>query len=212
MNRIYLLAFLMFALAACDSKQKATQSTISQPTISQPTIPQPTIPQPTIPQPTIPQPTIPHPTIPQPTIPQVTFPEVTIPNVTIQQDNTTTIYTLPADVLFDFDKATIRPDAASALQQISSSIAKRFSNPRLEIDGHTDSVGSDAYNLNLSQQRAESVKQWLITNKNMKPDQLSVKGLGETRPVAPNTNSDGSDNPQGRQQNRRVEIIVRSSN
>jgi outer membrane protein OmpA-like peptidoglycan-associated protein len=216
MNKICLLALLVLTLAACDSKQKATQ----QPTetnpqaksvnIPNPTIPNPTIPKPTIPKPTIPKPTIPKPTIPQVTIPQVTFPEVTIPNVMIQQDKNTTIYTLPADVLFDFDKATIRSDAEASLQQISSSIAKRFPNARLEINGHTDSVGGDDYNLNLSKQRAESVQQWLIQNKNVKPNLLSVKGLGEAQPVSPNTNSDGSDNPQGRQKNRRVEIVVRS--
>lgn len=217
MTKIYLFALLILTLTACENKQKATQPTIPQPTIPQPTIPQanipqPTIPQPTIPQPTIPQPTIPQPTIPQPTIPQVTFPEVTIPNVTIQQDKdkNTTIYTLPADVLFDFDKATIRSDAEVSLQQISSSIAQRFPNARLEIDGFTDSKGSDDYNLNLSKQRSESVRQWLIQNRNMQPNLLTTKGLGEAQPVAPNTNPDGSDNPEGRQKNRRVEIVVRS--
>lgn len=212
MNKIYLLALLMVTLAACESKQQATQPSIPQPNIPQATIPQPTIPQPTIPQRTIPQPTIPQPAIPQVTIPQVTYPEVTIPNVMIQQDKNKnmTIYTLPADILFDFDKAIIRSDAEASLQQISSSIEKRFPNARLEIDGHTDSVGSDEYNLNLSQQRSASVRQWLIQNKNMKPNLLTTKGLGESQPVAPNTNSDGSDNPQGRQKNRRVEIVVRS--
>lgn len=126
----------------------------------------------------------------------------------IQQNKNTTIYTLPADILFDFDKANIRPDAEAALQQISNSIAQRFPNAPIQINGHTDSVGSDAYNLELSQQRAESVRQWLIANKNMKSEQMTVEGLSETQPIAPNTNPDGSDNPQGRQENRRVEIVV----
>ncbi|WP_319423662.1 OmpA family protein [Pleurocapsa sp. FMAR1] len=110
-----------------------------------------------------------------------------------------------------FDKASLRPDAEVALQQISNSIAQRSANGLIEIDGHTDSVGNDAYNLKLSKRRAESVQQWLIVNKSIKPEQMTAEGLGETQPVAPNTNSDGSDNPQGRQKNRRVEIVVRIS-
>lgn len=197
---------MSFILSACGDQQKTNSSNQDNSTNGS------NIPQPTIPQPTIPQPTIPQPTIPIVQIPVITFPEITIPNIKIQQDKNTTVYTLPADILFDFDKANLRPDAEAALQQISNSIAQRFTNVpvQIQINGHTDSVGGNTYNMALSKRRAESVEQWLIAHTNLKPNQITVEGLGETEPVAPNTNPDGSDNPQGRQQNRRVEIVVRN--
>jgi outer membrane protein OmpA-like peptidoglycan-associated protein len=134
-----------------------------------------------------------------------------VQDVKIQQNQNSTIYTLPADILFDFDKADLQADAEVALQQISSSIAQRFANAPIQINGHTDSVGNNAYNRELSKRRAESVRQWLITKTNIQPDQMTIQGRGKSQPVAPNTKPDGSDNPQGRQQNRRVEIIVRAS-
>ncbi|MDP7239531.1 MAG: OmpA family protein, partial [Candidatus Latescibacteria bacterium] len=76
------------------------------------------------------------------------------------------------------------------------------------IFGHTDSKGSDAYNQKLSEKRALSVKTWLLTNTNISKYLLHTIGLGETQPVAPNEKEDGSDNPEGRAQNRRVEILV----
>jgi outer membrane protein OmpA-like peptidoglycan-associated protein len=147
---------------------------------------------------------------PKADFPVVDFPEVDFPEIQIQQGKDATVYTLPADILFDFDKANIRPDAEIALRQISTSIAQRFANAPLQINGHTDAKGSDAYNVELSDRRAASVKQWLETNAGLAPDRMNTKGYGETRPVAPNTHADGSDNPAGRQQNRRVEIVVQT--
>ena len=74
------------------------------------------------------------------------------------------------------------------------------------ITGHTDSKGSDAYNQRLSLARAQAVKNWFEAKGLQQNYQL--EGLGATRPIAPNTHPDGSDNPEGRAQNRRVEIIV----
>lgn len=95
-----------------------------------------------------------------------------------------------------------------ALQQISNSIEQRSPNASLQINGYTDSVGENAYNLKLSQQRAKTIKQWLITNKQISSDRITINGFGENKPIAPNTNLDGSDNAPERQQNRRVEIVV----
>ena len=96
----------------------------------------------------------------------------------------------------------------AALREISALIADRHPGARLLILGYTDAKGSDAYNQKLSERRAEAVQDWLISVARMDPDRLSPAGRGETNPVAPNTNPDGSDNPAGRQRNRRVEISV----
>ncbi|MCX7861978.1 MAG: OmpA family protein [Bacteroidales bacterium] len=82
-------------------------------------------------------------------------------------------------------------------------------NPRIivEIASHTDSVSSDEYNLKLSQKRAESVVKYLIS-KGIEKERLVAKGYGESKPIAPNTNPDGTDNPEGRQKNRRTEFRI----
>jgi outer membrane protein OmpA-like peptidoglycan-associated protein len=115
---------------------------------------------------------------------------------------------LPADVLFDFDKADIRPDSSAALAKVAV-VVRAYSGATVRVDGHTDSKGSDAYNLKLSERRAQSVVAWLQTREGLSGVAFAVRGLGESQPVAHNTNPDGSDNPEGRQKNRRVEIVVR---
>lgn len=108
---------------------------------------------------------------------------------------------LPADVLFDFDKADIRPDAATALAQLATIIAA-YPNGRVELFGHTDSKGDDAYNQRLSERRAQSVASWLASKHGVDPARMTTRGLGETKPVADNSTD------EGRQKNRRVEAIV----
>ena len=76
------------------------------------------------------------------------------------------------------------------------------------LEGHTDSVGSDQYNKDLSMKRALSVREWFIENSDVPARRFKPVGLGESRPVAANMNRDGSDNPDGRQKNRRVTIVV----
>lgn len=114
---------------------------------------------------------------------------------------------LPADVLFDFDKSEIRPDAAETLAKVAD-ILRRYPKGRAVIEGHTDSKGGDDYNQRLSERRAQSVKQWLQEREKVTEIALETKGWGAKKPVAPNTKPDGSDDPEGRQKNRRVEIIV----
>ena len=77
----------------------------------------------------------------------------------------------------------------------------------IELSAHTDSRGSDLYNLNLSQKRAESVKKYLVS-KGIPEKRLLAKGYGENLPVADNENSDGSDYPEGRMKNRRTEFRI----
>jgi outer membrane protein OmpA-like peptidoglycan-associated protein len=114
---------------------------------------------------------------------------------------------LAADVLFDFDKADILPRAQSALKQAASVIGEKAKGT-VRIEGHTDGKGSDAYNQKLSERRAAAVKTWLVGKEGVKGVNFSTQGFGAKRPVAPNSNEDGSDNPNGRQKNRRVEIII----
>jgi outer membrane protein OmpA-like peptidoglycan-associated protein len=115
---------------------------------------------------------------------------------------------LAADVLFDFDKAEIKREAEPSLQKVATVIA---ANPgaRIAIDGHTDGRGTDSYNQALSEQRAASVKQWLVANAKVDGASVTARGWGRSKPVAPNAKPDGSDDPQGRAKNRRVEIVVR---
>ncbi|MBD3415016.1 MAG: OmpA family protein [Candidatus Aminicenantes bacterium] len=116
---------------------------------------------------------------------------------------------LPGDILFDFDKWTIRRDAEETLSKVGEVISA-YEHP-VSIIGHTDSKGSESYNLELSKKRAESVKQWLIDQAGIDSKRIETSGKGESEPVAPNTNPDGSDNPEGRQKNRRVEIRIQKN-
>ncbi len=115
---------------------------------------------------------------------------------------------LAADVLFDFDKADIRPEAVPSLQKVGQVIDGYPAVPVL-IEGYTDAKGSDSYNRTLSEKRAASVKGWLVRNGGVAAGRITAYGRGETKPVAPNTKPDGSDDPEGRKKNRRVEITVK---
>jgi OmpA-OmpF porin, OOP family len=110
------------------------------------------------------------------------------------------------DTLFEFDKSTLTAQARSILDNAVSDLQ---ANPAMmyEVAGHTDSIGSDAYNMELSRQRAESVVDYLVM-RGIDGSRLRAVGYGERNPVAPNQNADGSDNPQGRALNRRVEILA----
>ena len=117
------------------------------------------------------------------------------------------IIDLDADVLFDFDKYTLRTAANDTLLKLGQ-VAASYPKSPLLIEGYTDSKGDHAYNMKLSDNRAGAVKQWLIQNASVAGNRITTRGWGETKPVAPNKNPDGSDNPQGRQKNRRVEIVL----
>lgn len=105
-----------------------------------------------------------------------------------------------SDVLFDTGKFSLKPDARERLARVAG-IVLAHPSLRLAIEGHTDSVGSDAYNQKLSENRAEAVLEFLL-KQGLKAEQLSAAGFGKMRPIAPNENA------AGRKQNRRVEIVV----
>jgi outer membrane protein OmpA-like peptidoglycan-associated protein len=115
---------------------------------------------------------------------------------------------LAADVLFDFDKADLLPKAQQTLTQAAQIIRDRAKG-EVRIDGYTDAKGSDPYNQKLSERRADAVKAWFIKDAKIQNVKFVTEGFGAKNPVAPNANPDGSDNPDGRQKNRRVEIIIR---
>lgn len=116
------------------------------------------------------------------------------------------VVTLSDKVLFDFDKAQVRTDAGEVLDGLSGALAK-VSARAIEVRGHTDAKGSDAYNQELSERRAQAVVA-ALRQRGVAQD-ASARGYGETQPVAPNE-VDGRNNPGGRQLNRRVEIFVRT--
>ena len=105
-----------------------------------------------------------------------------------------------SDVLFDSGKHTLRPLAREKLAKISG-IVLAYPALTLGIEGNTDSVGGDDYNQDLSERRAESVRSYLA-EQGVPASSMTAKGLGKTQPVASNDTADG------RQQNRRVELIV----
>jgi outer membrane protein OmpA-like peptidoglycan-associated protein len=110
---------------------------------------------------------------------------------------------LPADVLFDFDRADLRPEAAPVLERVAT-VLRSDPTASAAIEGHTDGKGNDQYNQALSERRAQSVRLWLgghgVTSS------MAARGFGKTKPVAANTQPNGADNLEGRQKNRRVEV------
>ena len=114
---------------------------------------------------------------------------------------------LAADVLFDFDQATVKPEAEPSLKKVVT-VLKSYPNAQVSIEGHTDAKGNDAYNQGLSERRATAVAQWLAAHANLRAADVHTRGWGRTKPIASNTKPDGSDDPSGRARNRRVEITV----
>ncbi len=108
-------------------------------------------------------------------------------------------YTLD-NVHFDFGKATLRPESFPELEELINYL-KNKDNIRIEIAGHTDNVGKDADNLKLSQQRAETIRSYLL-KKGIKPGRVVAKGYGASQPVADNSTE------EGRQLNRRTEVRI----
>ncbi|MCP3931059.1 MAG: OmpA family protein [Bacteroidetes bacterium] len=110
------------------------------------------------------------------------------------------------NIFFDYDKAYLRSKSKVDLSKLASLL---MDNPgyKVEFTAHTDSHGSDDYNVNLSERRAESAKNYVI-NKGISADRILTNHSGEISPIAKNELGDGKDSPKGRQFNRRVEVTV----
>jgi len=105
-----------------------------------------------------------------------------------------------SDVLFDTGSYTLKPGAREKLAKISG-ILLAYPGLKIQVEGHTDSVGSDDFNQRLSEQRAGMVRDYLV-DQLVPATAVTARGFGKTKPVASN------DTPEGRQQNRRVELVV----
>lgn len=110
------------------------------------------------------------------------------------------------NILYDFNKATLRPESKMALDTLVSIL---HDNPKIKVElaSHTDSVGSDTYNLRLSQARAQSCVDYILS-KGISDERIYPKGYGKRKPIVPNSLPNGKDNPAGRQLNRRTEFTV----
>jgi len=103
-------------------------------------------------------------------------------------------------IRFDVDSDVVKADARPVLEQIADALTSQAS-VKVRIEGHTDSTGDPARNLDLSKRRAEAVKKALVTQFGIAADRLTAEGFGDTKPMAAN------DTPQGRAENRRVEFV-----
>ncbi|MHB8208055.1 OmpA family protein [Mucilaginibacter sp.] len=113
------------------------------------------------------------------------------------------------NVLYDYGYATLRPESITVLDDL---VKTMVDNPKvvIELSAHTDSIGSDAYNLKLSQDRAQACVDYMI-GKGITATRISAVGYGRSKPIAPNSLPNGQDNPDGRQLNRRTEFVVKGN-
>ena len=123
-----------------------------------------------------------------------------------EDERCTRRFLVGSDALFAFDQATLSPDAEVTLEAMLPLLAQAGQHPAV-IEGHTDAKGEEAYNQALSERRAQTVKGWLV-QRGALPATTAVQGWGERRPVAPNARPDGTDDPAGRQKNRRVAVVL----
>ncbi len=103
---------------------------------------------------------------------------------------------MPADVLFNFNKADILPKAQAALKR-AAEIIRQKAKGMVRIEGHTDSVGSESYNQRLSERRAESVKAWFIREEGLSSVSFTTQGFGSSKPIAPTGNPTAPMMPRG---------------
>jgi outer membrane protein OmpA-like peptidoglycan-associated protein len=117
------------------------------------------------------------------------------------KDDKTTTYTFKAEILFDFNSDVLHEEGKRELDRLAAEL-KQSGFSRMTVAGHTDSIGRDAYNLDLSQRRARTVKEYMVKKHYVERAKITSVGYGKTRPIASNANA------QGRRSNRRVEFVV----
>jgi len=134
--------------------------------------------------------------------PEIEDAELTNAGVGVRGTDTYRIYSLGEDILFDTDKAELRSNATEKLQSVVDDIKERDRQSTIRVYGYTDSRASADYNKELGMERAKSVEGWLLQNGQFDESSLKVVSMGEQNPEATNATA------EGRQQNRRVEIVV----
>jgi outer membrane protein OmpA-like peptidoglycan-associated protein len=120
----------------------------------------------------------------------------------IKEEARGTVILLPGNILFVSNKAELLPTAKAKLDAVAVALMNQ-EDRKIVVEGHTDSQGTEASNMDLGQRRAQSVRDYLVS-KGVKPEQISASGIGQVRPVADNTS------PEGRANNRRVEIVIQT--
>ncbi|HEY8545994.1 MAG TPA: OmpA family protein [Acidimicrobiales bacterium] len=130
----------------------------------------------------------------------------TLSELDVEQRGADTVVVLPDRVLFDFGEHDLRPEAIPVLDGLVEAMTL-YADAPVKVHGHTDAIGSDAANQALSERRAGAVRDHFV-DAGIDPARVHAQGFGETQPVAPNTHPDGSDDPEGRARNRRVEIVL----
>jgi len=121
------------------------------------------------------------------------------------KEQCTTRLSVGSDALFEFNKSELTPQAQKTLALLGPQIQKEGKHP-VVIEGYTDSVGTTEYNQQLSEKRARAVADWFQGHGFLSASR--TVGYGKNKPVAPNAKPDGSDNPEGREKNRRVEVVI----
>ncbi|MES2456191.1 MAG: OmpA family protein [Bacteroidota bacterium] len=134
--------------------------------------------------------------------PATSYEEVTDQGIEVRGNDKYSIYGLGENVLFATDQSSIQSGAEQQLNQISSSLKKRFEGASIAIYGNTDSTGTAGHNKELGAQRAEAVKNWLVGKAGISADKISVHSRGESAAAASNASRDG------RQLNRNVKIVA----
>jgi len=124
-----------------------------------------------------------------------------IPDADVQRRDDSLVVMLPGDVLFDTNSSALAPGAYERLRSLADTL-KRYPDTNVVVKGHTDGAGTESYNLKLSEERADSVRRFLVAE-GVNPSRVSAIGFGEAYPLVSN------DTPSGRQQNRRVEIEIK---
>lgn len=120
---------------------------------------------------------------------------------TVKQETRGMVITLSGNVLFETNKSKLFPNAEAKLNDVAKALTQQDPDSQIVVEGHADSQGDDQHNLELSQQRANAVREYLVTQ-GIAADRIVAKGYGESRPVADNKSA------EGRANNRRVEIVV----
>ena len=118
----------------------------------------------------------------------------------VERQGEALLVTLPSEVTFAFDQATIQPQFYGALNNVAATL-QQYPSSYVDVIGHTDSTGADDYNQRLSEARADAVAQYLVS-RGVTPARIQSYGMGESQPIASNST------PAGQQANRRVEILI----
>jgi outer membrane protein OmpA-like peptidoglycan-associated protein len=134
--------------------------------------------------------------------PKAAYGEVSDTGIVVRGNDKYGIYSLGENLLFATGQTQLQANASKSLQQIAASLKKRFDNAEIGVYGRADSKGDAATNKEIAAKRAEAVRNWLVSEGKIDESKITVRSFGETKPLSSNAT------PQGRQQNRSVEIVA----